>query len=108
MVAAALQQRLERRSQSQLVKRRRPQVGDDGVQVLDLLLDLPNRLIDDERGLLGVAAAARRGQQQAQRAKTLQRLVVQLARPAGALALSRLHAIAQPLDLHRSLCRKAL
>ena len=55
-----------------------------------------------------VVEVARVGQLQPQRADALDALVVNLARPAGALALTRLHAVAQSFDLHRALGGEAL
>ena len=43
-----------------------------------------------------------------QRAHALDALVVDLPGPAGALALTRLHAVAQAFDLHRALRHQAL
>ena len=100
VVAAAFEQRLERRAQPEFVERRRAQIADDGVQVLDLLLDLIDRLIDRGVGLRGVGAPPGGGEQQAHSAEALQRLVVKLARPAAPLGVRGGHRAAQPIGLH--------
>ena len=75
-------QRLDRGAQAELVERGGTQLGDDRAQVLDLPLDVADGLAIAAWSALGVALAQRRGKQQPQAAETLQRLVVQLPRPA--------------------------
>ena len=57
---------------------------------------------------LAVVDVACVGEAQAQRADALDALVVDLPRPASALALARLHPVAQPFDLDRALRRQPL
>ena len=91
---------LDRRGDAVLVERRRPQLDDQRAQVGDLLHDVLDRGLDRRAQLL-LAAAQRRREPDAQRGQALQRLVVQLARPAPALLLGGLDALAQPLRLDR-------
>src|SRR3712207_5276776 len=93
---------LDGRPGAELVERRRAQLADEPPQVLDLVLDLRDGVVDRGAKSLRVLPAARRRQEHAQRAEALQRLVMQLPRPAAALALSRLERVAQALLLDRA------
>src|SRR5215212_5590709 len=95
--AHALHERLHRRLRPELVERGGAQVGDDRAQLVDALAEALDGVVHSIRQALGVAAAARGGQRDAQRRHVLQRLVVQLAGPALPLALGRLDAALQPV-----------
>ena len=85
-------QRRERRRQPELVERRRAQLGDQRAQRLAISRrSAAGRLAQAVAHRLGVARvrAQRRREQHLQAAERLQRLVVQLARPALALLLGR-------------------
>ena len=86
---------LDRRGQPDLVQRRRAQLGDQRPQALDLGPDVFDRLAHRLLERHPVAPAQCRGEQHLQRPERLQRLVVQLARPAAALLLGRGDRVAQ-------------
>ena len=91
----ALPEALDRRRQPDLVQRRRSQLGDQRPQALDLGADVVDRLACRLPQGLRVAPAQRRGEQHLKRPERLQRLVVQLARPAAALLLGRRDRVPQ-------------
>ena len=59
LLAVAVEQRLDRRPQPELVERGRAQLGDDRAQVLDLALDVLHRLAHRLLGPLEIIAAQR-------------------------------------------------
>src|SRR4051795_10785277 len=71
--------------QPELVGLRRPQLRDQVAQTLDLVPDVLERRPHRGFPSLGVWLAQRRGQQDLKPAESLQRLVVELARPAPTL-----------------------
>src|SRR5208283_4095408 len=79
VLALALEQRLDRGAQAQLVQRGRAQLRDDRAEALDLELDALDGIAHRLGGQRGVLLAQRGRQQQPQSAETLERLVVQLA-----------------------------
>ena len=82
--------------QPELVERGRAQLGDQRAQRRDLAVELGDgvaeQLVDRRRVVLGAPGGR---QPEAQRGERLQRLVVQLARPAAALLLGRGEALAR-------------
>ena len=85
-----------------------PELGDQVAQAVDLLAEPLQHGVHGAaqrfagRSSIGIEIA-RVGELQPQRAQSLHGLVVNLPRPARALALACLHAVAQPLDLDRAL-----
>ena len=96
-------QRLQRRLEPEVVERRRPELGDQVAQTVDLVPEALQHSVHGPAQRLPVVDVTRVGELQAQRADPLDALVVDLTRPAGALALARLHAVAQAFDLDRAL-----
>ena len=101
----ALDERLDRRSGAELVQRRRAQVADQRAEVRDARRDHVDGLVHRRVEPRRLVAAARAGQQHLEPRELLQRLVVQLARPAPALLLGGLHAAPQRL-VRRGLRRR--
>ena len=99
---------LQGRLEPKVVERRRAQLGDQVAQAVDLVAETLENVRDDVLERLGIVNVARVGQSQAQRADALDAFVVDLPRPAGALALAGLHPEAQPFDLHGALGREPL
>ena len=95
-----VEQRFDRGAQPELVERGRAQLGDDRAQVLDLAGRCVDRVAHRSLRRAPDLAAQRRGQQYAQAAESLQRLVVQLARPAAALGVGGRQRAAQAVGLH--------
>ncbi len=109
----ASRERLQGGGETEVVQRCGPELGDEVAQAVDLLAEpLEHGVHGAAEGLAGRSSigieVARVGELQAQRAESLHGLVVDLPRPARALALTRLHAVAQPLDLDRALRLQAL
>ena len=75
------------------------ELGDEVPDAGDLALQAFGDLPDGDVELLGVAGVAGVGELHAQHSEALDGLVVELPRPAFALTLARLRAIAQPCDL---------
>ena len=94
----AIDQRAQRGRGAKLVQRRGAQLGDQATQRIDAQLHVLDRLLEDPVDLLALLGPARAGEHGFQAGEVLQGLVVQLARPAAALALGRLQASAQALD----------
>ena len=83
-----------------LVQRRRAQLGDQRAEVVDLDVDLLGRLVERVAQLAALASPRSAAESSTRRAaEPLQRLVVKLSRPAPALLLGGLDAVAQPLGL---------
>ncbi len=99
VLAMAIEQRLDRDFQPELVQRRGTQLGDDRPQVLDLTLDVLDRIAHRLLMQVGLSPAQCRGEQHSQTGQALQRLVVQLPRPAPALGLGGGERAAQPVGL---------
>src|SRR6202167_1347018 len=87
------------RHQTEVVERGRPELGDQGAQPVDLLAKPLEHRVDCRAQLGLVAKIACVGEPQPQSTKALNGFVVDLPGPACALALARLHAKAQALDL---------
>src|SRR5271157_5473948 len=96
----AVEQGLKRRPQSQLIEGGWAQLGDDRPQVLNLMFDVTHGLAYGLPSLRETVKAQYRGEQHPQAAQTLQRLIVQLACPAGALSLGGCERAAQPVGLN--------
>src|SRR5207244_9150540 len=86
----APRQSLQGRLQAQVVERRGPQLGDQVAQPIDLMPQSLERDLDRLLELVRILAVARVCELQPKRAHALDALVVDLARPARALALAAL------------------
>ncbi len=87
------------RHEPEVVQRGGAKLGDQVAQPVDLLAQALEHSVDGGAQSRLVAEITRVGELQAQRSESLHRFVVDLPRPACALALARLHTKAQPLDL---------
>ena len=99
--ARAVGERAQRRLEPQLVERGRTQVVDERAQPGHLGVDPLERLVDRRRHRLAPSRTSPDGQPHVQGREALQRLVVELARPAPALLLGRGEPLAPPLRLGR-------
>ena len=98
---AAIGKPLERRAEPERVERRRPQVRDDAVQVVDLAAEVPERLAHDALETRGVAAVHRGREQYAQPSEPLERRVVEVAGPSAPLVLAGHDPLPEPVLLDR-------
>src|SRR4029077_13651242 len=96
-------ERLQGGRQAEVVEGRRAKLGDQMAQAVDLVAEALQDGIDRLLQRLLIVDVAGVRESQAQRPHALDALVVDLPRPARALALARLHAVTQPLDLNRAL-----
>ena len=99
---------LQRGRQPEVVQGSRAELGDQVAQSVDLMPESLEGGVDGGPEGARILVVAGVGQLQAQGADALDALVVDLPRPACALVLSRLHAVAQAFDLDRPLGREPL
>ena len=98
----AARERLQRGGETEVVERGGPELGNQVAQPVDLVAKALERGVDGLRQSLRIALVARVGERETQRADPLDAFVVDLARPACALALTRLVAVAQTPELGRA------
>ena len=101
-------ERFECCGEAEVVERGGPELCDQVAQPVDLVAEALEHDVHGGAQRLPVLEVPGVGELQAQRADSLDALVVDLARPPGALVLARLHAVAQAFDLDGALGCEAL